>query len=273
IELFSIRKTGNKTLVLRVKQRDFAKFFAITRELCYNVKIKGASGKFYMPYYLIKNFGIIIGAAVFIFCSFLFNDIIMDYSFAGTGSIYKDEIVSFLEEKGVRKYSRFSDTDLKTLGDELLANFDGLSFASCEKRGNRLYCDLVLSAEKKDVISGNFPDLFSEYDGVISDIKVYRGTAKVKVGDAVKNGDLLVSGSQTVRDTVLKVSVIARAVILSEYKEEYLSFFEGEGEYAKELVKEKFGKEIENASVTERKDKDKVVYTVTLTYKNVIFAG
>lgn len=273
IELFSIRKMGNKTLTLRIKESDMQKFFAITNELCYNVKVKSTGGKFYIPFYLIKNFGIIIGAVIFTVCAVIFNDTLLDYSFSGTGSLYKNEVVSFLSEKGVKKYSRFSEIDLKTLGDEILSSFNGLSFASCEKRGNRLYIDLVLSEEKREVISGDVPYLISDADGVLTELKVYRGTAKLNVGDSVKKGDVIVDGYVLIRDTEVKVSVIARAVIVSEYSEEYVSEEKGQGDIALEFVKEKFGKVIESATVFERQNGDKTVYVVTLKYKNVLFAG
>ena len=56
IILYNIKKTDNKTLVVYVNYADAEKFFAITRELCYNIKKVSERGRWRFALNLAKNF-------------------------------------------------------------------------------------------------------------------------------------------------------------------------------------------------------------------------
>ena len=273
IALYDVKKRGIKTLVLTVNGYDNEKFFAITRELCYNVKKLKDKGKFYPFLYLFRNIGVVIGVAIFIAIAVCFNDRIFAFSFSGTGSVYHREVTEFLNEKGVVIMSRFSDLDLKSLEDEILAKNQGLSFVSCVKNGYRLEINLALATDGTDVLTGKVDKVLSDVDGVVEQIKIYRGTALVNEGDLVQKGDLLVGGYCTVGDKVIEMNVVACITLITTDTVVYSSQKDGEENLAVIYAKEKTEKDSFSEEVIKSFDGKDYLYTVTLKSRHVIKVG
>lgn len=274
VALYDLKKFGVKRLVLTVKGSDNKKFFAITKELCYNVKRLRDKGRFYPALYLFRNFGLVIGAFLFIAIAVFFDDVIFSFSFTGSGNVYKREVTEYLNSRGITVYSRFSDLDFKTLEDDILAFNPHLSFASCKKNGNRLAIELALGSSGTDVLSGNVAELRSDVDGTIESIKIYRGTALVGVGDAVKKGDLLVGGYATVQDKTVQINVLACVTIITDSVTVYRSQVDNAEEqailYAEEINP---NREHLGAEVSKTQENGEYVYTVVLKYRHVLYVG
>lgn len=274
IDLYDIKKYSNKRLRLAVNFNDSKNFFAITCELCYNIKKIRERGRAYPFLYLLRNVGIFIGAVVFILVSVLSDDLVLDTVYSGSGAVYSYQVESFLLSKGVKRFSRFSDIDLGSLGEEILTISPLISFAECRKDGNRLKIQLVLGKDSENILSGNVFELKTDVDGVVESLKVYRGTAIVKVGDKVNNGDLLVGGYAVINDITIEESVVAYAVVVYERVYEYRSENDGE-----ELIAVSYAEqacpdcEYKDTRVEKTKIGDTFAYTVTLLGRRVLFAG
>ncbi len=273
IALYDVKKTSAKCMLVSVNLSDSEKFFAIGKDLCYNIKKVRDKGALYPIFFLVKNFGLILGAFVFIATAVFFNDIIFDFSFSGSGKVYSREVKEYLNSVGVKEYSRFSSVDLNSLGDRILENNSHLSFASCVKNGNRLEIELIMSTEKVKTLDGNVYELKSDVDGVVEDVKVYRGTAEVKKGDNVKKGDLLVGGYAVIKEQTVKINLLATVTIIYEQKFTYVSEKDNEEQVAKMFAQEQTDKEIVATKTTKSFDGKKFVYDTTLSIRRVIFAG
>lgn len=271
ITVMNARKKGKKELYLTINAKDCKKFFAITDELCYNVKKIKELGRAYPVLYLLRNVGVLIGAVAFVLTLYLSSDRIYSYSFVGTGSVYKNQVERILDEEGVSVYSKFSDVDLKSLASKIMQKSDKFSFVSCQKYGNRLRIELVLSKTPPSVTSGTDEALSTEYRGIIESIKVYRGTALVKVGDYVEAGDFIVSGYYVSGESVVKTGVIAVATVLSEKSVQVVLDDEGLETAAKVIAEEEnaVGAVVSSTVVCERHS-DGFAYTVNMTLRYVI---
>ena len=153
IKLYNVKKLSYKRMIIGVNFADSKNFFAIADKMCYNVKKVSLSGWGYPFYRLLCSIGMVIGALCFCALAYLLSDVVFAVEFSGSGSIYKNQVAEFLEKQGVKQYARFSDIDLKTLEDFVLASNDRLSFVGIERRGNRLEIELVLSSEKAENLS------------------------------------------------------------------------------------------------------------------------
>ena len=259
---------------LTVNLADSEIFFAIAKELCYNIKKVRYKGAGYPFYYLLKNFGLVIGCAIFIAVSVVFNDVIVQTTFVGSGKIYSREVSEYLNSVGVGAYSRFSSIDLKSLGEGILKSNEHLSFVSAKKKGNRLEIQLVLSNEKVQTLSGNVYQLKTEVDGVIEKIKVYRGTALFSEGDCVKKGDVLVDGYAVVKEQTVQINVLATVSVIVEKE-----FFYHSAKPNQESIASAFAEEqvldgtIVSSLTTCVNDGKEYVYKTVLKYRQVYFAG
>lgn len=274
LSLYDVKKTGNKRLILTVNFFENPKFFAIAKDLCYTDirKIKDG-GRAYPLLYFFRNLGLILGAVFFIAAAVVTGDCVFSFSYTGSGSVLKRETENYLKRNGITAFTRFSDINLSSLADGILADNPRLSFVECERSGNRLIIESALSEGKSNVLSGNQKELLAECDGKVVSVKVYRGTPAVAAGDEVKKGDVLVQGTAIIKEQPVFVGVIAYVTILTEESYAYISDNAGEEDKAVIFAEESAGTESENARVSVSEENGSYIYTVTLECKRVHFTG
>lgn len=274
VELYEVKKYGNKRLIVTVSYYKSQKFFAIAEELCYNIKKIRDKGKTYPLLQLSRSIGLFLGAIIFIVTSCVLNDLIFSFSYLGSGSLYKREIEEYLYSVGVKQYSRFSDITLSELEDGILADNPHLSFVSCIKKGNRLIINSALSAEKVKTLPTDVYRLCSDSNGVVESVKVYRGTALVKVGDEVKVGQVLVDGYATVKEETVKINVLATVTLRVSETILYRSNLPNEEEKAIIFCEELLGeRDYRTFLVDVKEDGDGYLYDVTVVYGKIICTG
>ncbi len=272
IDLFSVKFVGRNAVTLRVKIKDEQKFFAITDNLCYNVKKVKDKGKFLFLYKLLSSPSVIVSALIFIALSVVLSGVIMGVSYTGNGVRYKEEVEAYLNEKGIKEKVLFFTIDLEELSNGILSSSDRFSFVSCKKKGNTLLINLVLAENKTHISSDAEKDLYSNADGVVQEIKLYRGTACVEVGSTVKKGDLLVSGYVEIKEQRLQVNALAVITLLAEKEFTYIAE-DNEEEKVKAFALASFNGEAEDVLVDKEEKNGKYYYRVTVYYKWVIYTG
>ncbi|GEM_PF-1792931 len=216
-------KTDNKNAVISVSFADNEKFFAITREMCYNIKKVGEKGRHRFLLKILRNAGLFIGALLFVAIAAFSDDFIYSVDYYGSGSVYSREVDEYLNSRGVKPFARFSELNLAELSDGILSASDKMSFAECAKSGNRLKITLVLSPDPVKTLGGDKDSLVSSVDGEIEYIKVYRGTALKKAGDRVACGEAVVGGFAVIKETEVKTGVIATVSVKAEFGYNYVS--------------------------------------------------
>ena len=186
----------------------------------------------------------------------------------------KTEIRNQLESLGVGQFSRFSSIELDGLSSKILASNSRLTFVDCSKVGNVLKINTVLTQGDNQKLSGNATQLISDVDGVIEDLKIYRGSALVKKGDSVKKGQVLVDQTVTVKDQQLSVNVLAVAYLKCKAVYQYCSATGGLEQYVLTIYEEDFTDgEILASSVQVQQLQDGYQYNIEIEYRRIIFAG
>lgn len=271
VAFFNVRRTGEKTVRFSVKYRDNKKFFAITKELCYNniTKVKD-KGVFYPVLYLFRNFGLLIGVFFFVLIAIISNDFIYSVEYSGSGEGLKTEVSEYLSSVGVKKFSRFSSVNLEKLEDDLVANIDGVSFVGIRKEGNVLKIRLEPSNSQRDLVERR-AELISDVDGVIESVKVYSGTALLSAGDTVKKGDLIVGGYAVIKEVSVPVDVLATVSIIVTEEFTFYSPNDDDEDRAEVLAGERAGgAEIVALYTEKRVSGEEYVYTVKISFRHVI---
>ena len=274
IAVYNAKKIQQNTMIVSVKYGQSKKFFAIAKELCYNItKIKD-KGRFYPFLYLYKNLGLIIGSLIFLLLCVLANDYVFRIDYVGTGNVLKREVELQLKEYGVEEFSRFSSLDVDNLSKKLLASNPRLTFVECRKVGNVLVVNSVLAEGTNDKLTGKATCLVSDVDGVVEELKIYRGSQKVSVGDEIKKGQVLVDGLVTVKDQQLEVNVLAVAYVRCKAVYEHFSTKDNQGEYLLALYEEKFDDgEIIDSNVTVTQSEGRYAYLIEIEYRRIITVG
>ena len=246
---------------------------ATKKECGYNIRRIKTKGRGYPLYRLTANIGVAIGIVVFVLGCYISNDYLLSFSYVGNGKILEREVQDLLQDKGIKRFTKFSSLDLDLLAKEIHAQNPMLSFVQCYKRGNKLVVELALASTDNSMIDNTVQELKTDVSGVVSSIRVHRGTPLVSVGDIVNQGDLLVGGFSQTKDGEIPVNVLATVVVLAEYQHEYLCEFDGKEQVAELLARGEFNGLVESAVVQTIKTEQGFLYKTTLYYKKYFVAG
>ena len=229
----NLEKCFNNLIKNKIKLKNIIKNEDNTAEFYINYKndkvLKQNLNKFNITILEEKDFGVqyffrnlffrvgLISACIisliFLFISQMF---VFKIEIYGNDKLSKTEIISELEKLGVNSFTPKSSLNLSMLESELLENMPEISLVSIITKGNSLILNLqekVINDEYQNV--GNFEALKATASGRIKSINLKQGTLKVKVGDIVKEGDILVE-PYIIDSSGEKRSVKAEAEILAE---------------------------------------------------------
>ncbi len=182
------------------------------------VKVESVTheGVFFLLKKALTSYGLIAALVVFSALFFLQNNFVVQYEVTGLDKLSKTEVVDFVKSNFPSKKSAL-DTEAVEIG--LIENFERVSFASCIIKGQTL----VINIKEKllpDEMYGGFAPLVASEDGKITQINLISGTLRVKVGDIVKKGEVLVD-PYTIDTSGQMKKVDAKAEILADV------YFEG----------------------------------------------
>lgn len=188
-----INTSVKRNFTCNVRLRDGARLRAELRGKIdfTETEILGLPGFIYRNRHCYGSFiGMIIGILIFFWCSGAVWDVrISDEELNSSATL------SSLYELGLHSGARWSDIDKDAIEAKLLLSSDDISWVNVNRRGTVAYVTLEKKKSfEKEKDGFKYSNVISSDDAVIEEINVKRGYAVVKVGDAVKKGDVLISG-------------------------------------------------------------------------------
>ena len=195
------RKQG-KTVCFQTSPKDFKRLKSIARKTNVLLRITEKHG---FPFLLIlgrRRSLWVGGLAAFFLLICLSSFYVWDISFEGNHRFTDETLLHFMAtvpvQCGMRK-SRISCTELEK---KIRNAFPEISWVSAELTGTRLTIHL---RENNRILQARLEpespcELTAGTDGTVTRIIVRNGKARVKVGDTVKAGDVLVSGELPLYD-------------------------------------------------------------------------
>ena len=135
------------------------------------------------------KFGLMCGVALFIALLIFSSSVVMQVRITGNKNITNQQIMQVLYQNGVHLCGAKTNYDVEQIGNIIVDNFTEISFSSVIIRGNALVISVKENpAEKKP----KYTTLKANCSGVITGLKIRRGTSLVKVGDVVQAGQIIV---------------------------------------------------------------------------------
>ncbi len=142
-----------------------------------------------------KRKGIAVGIVLSLLLLNFLSSFVWDIKVIGNEQITTTEILSACEELGVKKGVRKRKIDTYNLKPSLILKVDGIAWCSFNVEGSVLTVDISEakdSAKNKESLPSN---IVATADGVIMSTEISMGTKVVEIGQAIRKGDLLVSGA------------------------------------------------------------------------------
>ena len=195
VELQNIEITDSLTMNVDVRYCCYAKINQLVSKLGGSCKIIGKVGHLWKLGFLGKHPVILLGVIAYILVILLIPSHIFFVKVEGNTNIPTYYILSIAEECGIKFGALASDIRSEEIKNQLLESIPQLQWVGISVRG----CVASIQIKERSSIQDNTAsksatNIVSSCDGVITDQIVYDGTPLFQTGDAVKKGDVLVSG-------------------------------------------------------------------------------
>lgn len=202
------------SLWCRASASDYRRLRPAARRACVRMRVRSKRG---LPFWLRRRgirLGPVVGLIVFFIILQLLSSRIWVIRVAGNDTVTDEDILCVLAPLGVREGAPFDEVDITNLRLTALQKLPELTWLTVNQSGSILTVEVKERTDTEPLADNTPANLVAVCDGVIVSIDAVTGQAMVRPGDAVRSGDLLVSGvmDSTVGPQLKKAagSVIAR---------------------------------------------------------------
>ena len=196
ISVWNIKSNTNEMLIsMRIK--DYVRLKNLRKNIKFPPKFK-IYKKIGLPFILKsyeKRKGVAVGIILSLILLNFLSNYVWDIRVVGNEKIPTNEITSVCEELGVKIGIRKRTIDTYSLSPSLILKCDGIAWCSFNIEGSVLTVEISEEKDSQNDNEKSASNMIATFDGVIKSMKISSGTNIVHIGDAVRKGDLLVSGA------------------------------------------------------------------------------
>lgn len=197
IAVYDLRRNGRKCEI-EVNATRSKQTIALLQERCYNIigiKYTGISSalQFLKKRFVLPIICLLIVAVTVLSEQFCFKIVV-------SGDFDRDVVLYALDCEGVGIGCNLARINVDKL-ENSLANDIGAMYAVVTKSGSVLYVNVLAKKQIEPPIDmTKRRDIVATRDGVVTSVLCEQGTSLVKVGDVVKQGDVLIEGRRIYND-------------------------------------------------------------------------
>lgn len=195
IFLWSIKRKSSTLLTVNVNINNFKKIHAIARKTKCKVKINAKKGLpiIFHKYRKRKLFVFLLIPVFFVIL--IASTYIWNIEIIGAENIDISELLTQLNEEGIKVGNKKSSVNSKNAINSIRLKRNDIAWLSIDMKGTNVIVTLVQAEEKPKIIDKNeYCNIVAKERGMITKITADAGTAIVKVGDIVEEGDVLIGG-------------------------------------------------------------------------------
>ena len=195
ILLWDIARQDSNSAIMRASLRGFLLIRPAAKKSGCRVHIVKKCGLPFFFHHFKRRRGFQVGLFFFAALIVFFTSMIWDIEITGCSSDTSDRIMTILSSRHIGKGTFKMGLDPKGIAREILLNVDDVAWAGVQIKGVKLTVSIENIVPKPEVIKENESfNIVAERDGLVTGVEVFAGSAKVKEGETVKKGQLLVSG-------------------------------------------------------------------------------
>lgn len=187
---------ADNTIKAKVKIKDYKKLRAVARKTGVKVRIHQKCG---LPFYLRNHrdrIGLIIGAGIFLFFITVMNNFVWCIQTESSDKFSRKQIIEAAENAGLKYGVSVKGFDEEKAAREIYKAFEGeISWVKVNIKGSLAVIDFRDKVKKIETQEKGEPsNIVADFDGVILSNETYQGSQNKSKGDAVRKGEVLISG-------------------------------------------------------------------------------
>ena len=213
IELWDIERKECFRFSIYVK--DYKTIKSIVKKTGVRPHIICRKGWPFVSSWIVNNWTFSTGFLMFLILLGWMSSYVWEISFQGQSTYTKETLQKAVNEMGVHKGMKRSRLYCDEIEKSLRQRYSDISWVSAEEKGSRLVISIKEAEKMIPRQSEEMPcHRIAQESGVVQAISVNRGIAKVKKGQRVKKGQILISGIIPITDdgdqVVEKIPVAAK---------------------------------------------------------------
>lgn len=228
IILESLSRQNSTYIRFKILKSDFKRIKKIARKTKCRVKIEEKIGLPFLinKYKKRKVFAVALGVIAFFIM--VASNFIWEININGLEFIAKEDLLKMLDDKGVKIGRIKYGLNVEKIENEIKIERKDIAWIGINFDGTSVNVNIKEALEIPEVLDESIStNIIANEDAIIEKIVVRSGTARVKVGDNVKKGDILIEGVMEgvykgVRDVHADGIVLGKIFYEKELKENYL---------------------------------------------------
>ena len=193
--IWNLKRDKGTKLYLNIGIEDFYKAVKISKKLKCKIKIIRKNG---IPFVInkYKKRKVFLGTLVFIILLIgISTNFIWNISIVVDGSEQFENIENDIVEAGIKVGMKKSEVNIQETINKIRFKRNDISWMGIEIKGTNVIVKVVKSAEAPEVIDEkDYSNIIATKSATITKIIAQNGTAKVKNGDKVEEGQILIQG-------------------------------------------------------------------------------
>lgn len=214
IPLWGVRRREDRSVEISIYRQDFKKLLPLRRQCHCRIRIVKKVGLPVLLKSLQRRKVLLFGTALLLGLLGFSSQRIWFVEVTGCHNMDEEVLLTTLAQQGVGWGKNIRSLILSDIGRRVEALYDEIAFLGLEREG--VFLKVTVWEARGDGENLDYTvscDVVAEKSGIVTRLTVYRGEARVKVGDRVEKGDILISGTVTARDESLTYTTHAMGEI------------------------------------------------------------
>lgn len=142
-----------------------------------------------------RRYGVLVGLAVVFSLIYVMSNHIFYIDIIGNENLATEKIITSLKNNGISAGKFIPDIDFRTVERSIMIQYPEIAWIGIHNTGGRILVEIDETVPIPEILAENIPcNIIASRDASIVKVEVWNGALIPLVGDAVKKGDLIVSG-------------------------------------------------------------------------------
>lgn len=195
ITIWNLKRSENIELELNVRISEFKQICKIAKQTMCKVKIKGKKGFPFLLHKYKKRKIFVFFLLIMIILITLSSNFVWNVEIKEENGQQLENIEEDIKNAGLETGKLKNNINMKEIINKIRLERKDIAWIGIELKGTNAIVKIVKADEKPEIVEQDeYCNIVSNKSGIITKISAQNGTANVKVGDTVKEGDILING-------------------------------------------------------------------------------
>lgn len=195
ITIWNLKRKENIELELNIRISEFKKVCKVVKQTRCKMKIKRKKGFPFLLHKYKKRKIFVLFLLIMIIIITLSSNFVWNVEIKEENGQQLENIEEDIKKAGLETGKLKNNINMKEIINKVMLKRKDIAWIGIELKGTNAIVKIVKADEKPEIVDQDeYCNIVSNKSGIITKISAQNGTANVKIGDTVKEGDILING-------------------------------------------------------------------------------